>query len=75
MFSISASSAWRGGVAIQIEDHGTLIVIRPLDEPTRQWVAENVCLEDYMRIGNAFACERRYAGSILEGIRDAGLSG
>lgn len=54
-------------------DCGTLFVLTPQSKPGKEWVAANVAIEPYMRLGKSFACERRYVAELIDGMREAGL--
>lgn len=57
---------------ITIHDGGSIVLFRPVSEHAKTWLADNV--EDGAQyLGDALACERRYAGHLLEGLEGAGL--
>ena len=55
-----------------LTNHGSLCILRLLTEDAQSWVDENVD-PDHMTWGDGIVIEPRYAGDILEGMRDAGL--
>ena len=60
-------------VDVQVQNHGTLYVFIPCTDEARNWIEENVQIENHMRLGNNFACEWRFADAIVNGMREAGL--
>ena len=52
---------------------GSVVQVVPLSEAARDWVNENVSLEDWQD-ASAFSCETRFAGDLLEGMRFAGFN-
>jgi len=57
----------------QIENHGSVVMVRPLNDAARAWVDENVGLEDWQWLGGAFACEPRMVEHLAAGMVDAGF--
>lgn len=55
---------------VSVEDHGTIVLVRPLTEEARAWVDENVSLESWQWRGDAFACEPRCVAALLEGMAE-----
>lgn len=53
--------------------HGTVTLLYPATEAARDWIAEHIP-EDAQRLGEAVAIEPRYAGDILEGAMNDGLT-
>jgi hypothetical protein len=60
-------------VDVTVENHGTLFLFSPITQAAKDWVEKNVQLENYMRLGNSFACEHRFAQALADGMRDSGL--
>ena len=58
---------------ILIEDHGSVVLARPLTEAGKSWLDENVESEGWQWLGGALACEPRYVGVLVEGARGDGL--
>lgn len=54
-------------------NEGSIILISPHSEAAKEWWSENVSA-DAQRFGDAYAVEHRYAGDIIQGMLDAGLS-
>jgi hypothetical protein len=50
-----------------IEDHGSIVLIRPLTADVERWLEEHTA-DDAQWFGNALACEPRYVGPIVEAL-------
>lgn len=59
-----------GKPPVDIQDGGSVVIIRPQSAEVWEWVNEFVQIPDYMHFGGGFACERRYAFEIVEAIYD-----
>lgn len=57
---------------IRGENYGSIVLLRPLTETGREWLAANIA-EDAQTLGEAIAVEPRYVGDILNGMAEAGL--
>jgi len=57
---------------VNIENHGSLVLIRPLTEAASDWLDENIS-EDAQRFGGAVVVEPRYVEAIVEGMQNDGL--
>jgi len=57
---------------VKIENHGSLVLIRPLTEAASDWLDENIS-EDAQHFGGAVVVEPRYVEAIVEGMQDDGL--
>lgn len=57
----------------QVEDHGSLILLRPMTEAAEQWVADFIPAEA-IRFGEAVVVEPRYISNIVHGISGDGLA-
>ncbi len=57
---------------VNIENHGSLVLIRPLTEAASDWLDENIS-EDAQHFGGAVVVEPRYVEAIVEGMRNDGL--
>jgi hypothetical protein len=55
-----------------IEDHGSIILLRPLSDAGREWIEEHVSTER-QTFGDAIVVERRYITDLIEGISADGL--
>jgi hypothetical protein len=57
---------------VLVSDEGTLFLFFPLTPRARQWIDANV-QSDATWFGNALVVEHRYAWSLGQGMKDAGL--
>jgi hypothetical protein len=57
---------------VRVQDHGTLVLFRPLTEPATAWLTENVDPEA-LWWGGALVCEHRFARDLVAGLRAAGF--
>jgi hypothetical protein len=55
------------------ENHGSVFLLRPLNQPAQSWIEENLP-SDAQWFGNGVAVEHRYIWAILEGIQKDGLA-
>ena len=58
----------------QIEDHGSICLVRPLNDAARDWLDEHVEAEGWQWMGNALACEPRYLPDLADGIEADGFT-
>jgi len=58
----------------QIADHGTIILIRPLNEAARQWLDENVVAEPWQWLDGALCADHRLARDLVDEIETAGFA-
>ncbi len=56
-----------------LENHFSLILIRPVSESGQRWLDENVGDENTLTFGGAIVCEPRYVEAIAHGAVEAGL--
>jgi len=56
-----------------VEDHGTIVLIRPLTCDVDAWLHDNVDPEA-LWFGPALACEPRYAEDIVHALADEGYA-
>ena len=54
----------------EISGGGSVVLLTPISEEARAWVAENVSLEPWQWVGDAFACEPRMVEDLLEGFNN-----
>jgi hypothetical protein len=54
-----------------VEDHGTIVILTPLDDDAQIWFNENV-EETAPRLGPSLAVEPRYLEDLVLGFADAG---
>lgn len=55
-----------------VETHGSIYLMRPMNDGAEQWLKEHVDAEPYMYFGKALAVERRYISEIVRGAIEAG---
>jgi hypothetical protein len=58
---------------LQIENYGSLFLLRPTSAPGRDWLDANI-QPDALKFGNAVACEPRYVRDIVLGAQADGLA-
>jgi hypothetical protein len=58
---------------IQVENHGSIIMFRPMTDEATDWLNEHVESEGWQWFGGALAVEPRYAGDLADGARADGL--
>lgn len=58
---------------VEVENHGTVFKFRARTEAAKQWVAENVQLEDWQLMGGGFVVDHRFAQPLVDGMQAAGL--
>ena len=56
----------------QVENHGSIFLLRPLTEAADDWVGQHIP-DDAMWFGLAVAVEHRFIAPIIEGIASDGL--
>lgn len=57
---------------IEVQDEGTIVLIRPLDMEAEEWCDEHLD-PDRQSFGKAIVVEHRYAGDIIMGfVNDGG---
>ncbi len=54
-------------------NHGSVTILTPLTKAAKVWVAEHLP-DDALTFGRGTVIEPRYAGPILEGLVDDGLT-
>ena len=54
-----------------VEDHGTLVLVRPLTADVEAWLVENT---DGQWFGNALVVEPRYVEALVEGMYAEGFA-
>jgi hypothetical protein len=57
-----------------VTDDGSIVVIHPLSEGCRAWIATNVHAEPWQWLGGSLAVDHRYAGDLVEGLVAAGFA-
>jgi hypothetical protein len=58
---------------IRVENHGSVTLLRPLNEVGRRWLDDNVQAEDWQWLGGALACEPRTVFNVVDGAEGDGL--
>ena len=58
---------------VYVEVHGSLCMVIPLSDSSRQWVQQNVLTESWQWLGSSFCVEHRYIEHLIEGMQEAGL--
>lgn len=59
-------------IDIAVENHFSIVLLRPLSHPGREWLESHVA-DDAQWFGNALVCELRYAEPIVSGAIEDGL--
>lgn len=54
-----------------VEDHGTIVLVRPQTEDVRRWLVENT---DGTWFGGALAVEPRYVEALVAGLVEEGFA-
>jgi virulence-associated protein VagC len=61
-------------IDVEVYNDGSTFVFRPQTEAAKDWVKENVSLEEYQKwAGDSFVMEHRFAEQLADGMREAGL--
>lgn len=60
-------------VDIEIENHGSLALVRPHTPEGEAWIVESVEVPSWAWMGGAVAVEPRYVEALAIGASDAGL--
>ena len=58
---------------IEIEDHGTVVLIRAMTAVGKAWVEEHVEAEDWQHFGDAIAAEPRAVPLVIDGMLADGI--
>ena len=53
---------------VRIENHGSIILLRPLTNGGKSWLDENITGDEVQYMGNAVVCEPRYVENIVAGM-------
>jgi hypothetical protein len=56
-----------------VSNLGSVAMVRPVSDDAKIWVDENVALESWQWMGDAFAVEPRYLPHLIEGIQENGF--
>jgi hypothetical protein len=57
-----------------VENHGSILLFRPLTAKAEQWIEENVSSERYHPNWPTLVVEHRYAFDLAQGMQQAGLA-
>jgi hypothetical protein len=60
-------------VDIAIEDHGSVVLLRPLTGTARDWIEEHVNRDGFHPDRPTLVVERRYVSDIVSGAQADGL--
>jgi len=63
-----------GEADVEVEDLGSIVLLRPKSDAAREWIDENLQLEDWQWYEGGAAIEHGYADAIIEGMKDDGLN-
>jgi len=72
-FQSSGTSPTEIGPDFRCENHGSVFLLCPLNQPAQSWIEENLP-SDAQWFGNGVVVEHRYIWAILEGIQNDGLA-
>jgi hypothetical protein len=56
------------------DNYGSIVGITPMTPAAREWIDENVSAEPWQWLGATLNIDRRYAGCLIDGMIDAGLT-
>lgn len=59
---------------IKVENHGSIVLFIPQTGAGEEWIDDNLAGPEVQTFGGGIVVEPRYAGAILQGIDDAGLT-
>ena len=59
-------------IHFHIQNEGTVLLLRPLTESAREWVAESISPE-HQEFAGAVVVEHRYISDIMQGIVAEGM--
>jgi hypothetical protein len=60
-------------LTLQVEDHGSLWLLRPITEAGRDWLHEHTG-DEAQWFGSALVVEPRYVADIVQGMQEEGLA-
>ena len=61
------------GIDLQVQNHGSLCILKPLTTAGQDWLDENVGDDETMTWAGGIVCEPRYVADIVEGAVCDGL--
>ena len=53
---------------------GSMVGLTPVSEHANEWVDQNVEAEGWQWLGNTLWIDHRFAGALLDGVREAGFT-
>ncbi len=56
---------------VSIEDHGSIVLVRPFDKAAREWLTANTS-EEAQWFGSALVVEPRYLQALIDGFDMSG---
>jgi hypothetical protein len=59
---------------IIVENHGSIVLLRPVSPGAVAWLEENVASEPWQWTGGALACEPRTVGPVVRGLLEDGFT-
>lgn len=59
---------------VDVVDQGSVVLFTPITAEARDFVDDNVGLEDWQWLGGSFAVDARYAGALIEGFESHGFT-
>lgn len=60
-------------VDIAVYDCGSIVQFTPLNSNAKNWIDENLAVEDWQWMGGALCLDRRMAPAVIDAIWDAGM--
>lgn len=60
-------------IDVYVANHGSVVMVEPRSEDAKEWVEENVPLEDWQWMGRSFAVEPRMLDDLVMGMREEGF--
>ena len=58
---------------VLVSHESSLTRITPLTAEAREWLEDNCQWEEYQKIGGSYVSDRRMAGDIVAGMKEAGF--
>ena len=54
---------------VEVNNHGSLVLLTPRTERASHWIRDHVHTEPYNWLGHSLAVEHRYADAIIKGMQ------
>jgi len=67
------SDQWKE-IDASVENHGSIVLVRPWSKTAKAWLAENVVNEETQHWAGAIVVEPRYVDDLVAGMRGDGLT-